>query len=117
MEEGLSRLNHLLGNGLVGLVTGASGLGKSALVRRFIQECSPQMCDPQYCHLAQLSANSVLKIIVTQLGEVPRFGKGKLYCQILERAKRSESKMLLIFDEAHLLSGEALVYLRLLKPI
>ena len=28
MEEGLSRLNHLLGNGLVGLVTGASGLGK-----------------------------------------------------------------------------------------
>jgi len=35
MEEGLSRLNHLLGNGLVGLVTGASGLGKSVLVRRF----------------------------------------------------------------------------------
>ncbi len=59
MEEGLSRLNHLLGNGLVGLVTGAIGLGKSALVRRFIQECSPQVCDPQYCHLAQLPANRV----------------------------------------------------------
>ena len=75
MEEGLSRLNYLLGNGLVGLVTGASGLGKSALVRRFIQDCSPQVCNPQYCHLAQLPGSSLLKLIVTLLGEVPKFWK------------------------------------------
>ncbi len=114
MEEGLSRLNYLLGNGLVGLVTGASGLGKSALVRRFIQDCSPQVCDPQYCHLAQLPGSSLLKLIVTLLGEVPKFGKDRLYSQILDRAKRSEGTMLLILDEAHLLSGDALVDLRLL---
>jgi len=114
MEEGLSRLSYLLDNGLVGLVTGASGLGKSALVRRFIQECSPRVCEPLYCHLAHLPANGLLKFIVSQLGEVPRLGKGKLYSQILDRAKRSEGTLLLIFDEAHLLSGEALVDLRLL---
>lgn len=114
MEEGLSRLNYLVGNGLVGLVTGASGLGKSALVRRFIQDCSPRVCNPQYCHLAQLPGSSLLKLIVTLLGEVPKFGKDRLYSQILDRAKRSEGTMMLIFDEAHLLSGDALVDLRLL---
>jgi type II secretory pathway predicted ATPase ExeA len=30
MEEGLARLTHLVQSGLLGLVTGASGLGKSA---------------------------------------------------------------------------------------
>ena len=114
MEEGLSRLSYLLGNGLVGLVTGASGLGKSALIRRFMQDCSTQACDAQYCHLAQLPGSSLLKCIVTLLGEVPKFGKDRLYSQILERAKRSEGTMLLIFDEAHFLSGDTLVDLRLL---
>ena len=50
----------------------------------------------------------------TLLGEVPKFGKDRLYSQILDRAKRSEGTMLLILDEAHLLSGDALVDLRLL---
>jgi len=114
MEEGLSRLSYLLENGLVGLVTGASGLGKSALLRRFIQECSPRVCEPLYCHLAHLPANGLLKLILTQLGEVPRRGKDRIYSQILERAKRTEGTLLLVLDEAHLLSGEALVDLRLL---
>ena len=67
------------------------------------------VCDPQYCHLAQLPGSSLLKFIVTLLGEVPKFGKDRLYSQILDRAKRSEGTMLLILDEAHLLSGDALV--------
>jgi type II secretory pathway predicted ATPase ExeA len=44
MEEGLSRLNHLVQSGVLGLVTGASGLGKSALLKRFMSEQSPQIC-------------------------------------------------------------------------
>jgi len=63
------------------------------------------VCDPQYCHLAQLPGGSLLKLIVTLLGEVPKFGKDRLYSQILDRAKRSEGTMLLILDEARLLSG------------
>ena len=114
MEEGLSRLSYLRENGLVGLVTGASGLGKSALLRRFIQECSPRVCEPLYCHLAHLPSNGLLKLILTQLGEVPRRGKDRLYSQLLDRAQRSEGVLLLILDEAHLLSGDALVDLRLL---
>ena len=114
MEEGLSRLQHLVQNGVLGLVTGASGLGKSALLKRFIGEQSPQVCQTIYCHLAHLPANGLLKLVLGQLGEVPKRGKDKLYSQILDRARRTEGTLLLIFDEAHLLSGDALVDLRLL---
>ena len=114
MEEGLSRLQHLVQNGVLGLVTGASGLGKSALLKRFIGEQSPQICQTIYCHLAHLPANGLLKLVLGQLGEVPKRGKDKLYSQILESARRTEGTLLLIFDEAHLLSGDALVDLRLL---
>jgi general secretion pathway protein A len=114
MEEGLSRLNHLVQSGVLGLVTGASGLGKSALLKRFMSEQSPQICQTIYCHLAHLPANGLLKLVLSQLGEVPKRGKDKLYSQILDRARRTEGTLVLIFDEAHLLSGDALVDLRLL---
>jgi general secretion pathway protein A len=114
MEEALARLQHLVQSGLLGLVTGASGLGKSALLKRFIADQSPQHCTPIYCHLAHLPSNGLLKVVLTQLGEIPRRGKDKLYSQLMDRARRVEGTLLLIFDEAHLLSGEALVDLRLL---
>jgi len=40
--------------------------------------------------------------------------KQRVYQQILERAQRSEETLLLIFDEAHLLTSESLTDLRLL---
>ena len=114
LEEGVSRLQHLVQNGLLGLVTGASGLGKSALLKRFMAEQSPQDCQTIYCHLAHLPSNGLLKLVLSQLGEVPKRGKDKLYSQILDRAQQTDAALLLIFDEAHLLSGDALVDLRLL---
>jgi general secretion pathway protein A len=114
MAEGLSRLQHLVQNGLLGLVTGASGLGKSALLKRFIGEQSAQTCHAIYCHLAHLPANGLLKLVLGQLGEVPKRGKDRLYSQILDRARRIEGTLLVIIDEAHLLNGDALVDLRLL---
>lgn len=114
MQEGLSRLQHLVHSGLLGLVTGASGLGKSALLKRFMGEQSPQVCQTIYCHLAHLPTNGLLKLVLSQMGELPKRGKDKLYSQLLDRARRTEGTLLLVFDEAHLLSGDALVDLRLL---
>ncbi len=72
--------------GTVGLVTGASGVGKSALLKRFMHE----------------------------LDEVPRRGKDRLFEQILAKARQAEGTLLVIFDEAHLLNVDALTDIRLL---
>jgi hypothetical protein len=39
----------------------------------------PQHCQAVYCHLTHLSSASLLKMVVTQLGETPRRGKERLY--------------------------------------
>ena len=114
MQQGLARLAHLVEHATLGLVTGPTGVGKSALLKRFLHELSRQQCESVYCHLTHLKSTGMLKMILSRLGEVPRRGKERLFEQILERAARAESKLLLIMDEAHLLEGEALTDLRLL---
>jgi general secretion pathway protein A len=114
MDEGLARLAYLVEHGTLGLVTGGSGVGKSALLKRFLHDLAPQHCEAIYCHLTHLPSSGMLKLIVTELGEVPRLGKDRIYQQILERAARAEGTLLLVFDEAHLLDGDALTDLRLL---
>lgn len=114
MDEALARLEYLVQCGQLGLVTGQSGVGKSALLKRFLHGLQPQHCQACYCHLSHLPSSGLLKLVVTQLGESPRRGKERLYEQILERASRTEGTLLLVFDEAHLLDGEALTDLRLL---
>ena len=114
MKEGLARLEFLLDMGELGLVTGPTGVGKSALIKRFLSRLTPQQCETVYCHLTHLPSAGLLKLIATQMGEAPRRGKDRLYEQILDRAHQAEGAMLLIFDEAHLLSAESLTDLRLL---
>jgi len=114
MDEGLARLEYLVEHGTLGLVTGASGVGKSALLKRFLHSLPPQQCEAIYCHLTHLPSSGMLKMVVSQLGEMPRLGKDRIYKQILERATRAEGTLLLVFDEAHLLDGDALTDLRLL---
>jgi len=112
-EEGLARLNYFIEHGTLGLLTGPSGVGKSALLKRFLSGLSQQY-ETVYCHLTHLSSSGLLKRVASQLGEQPRHGKERLYDQILERAQRAEGALLLVFDEAHLLSSESLTDLRLL---
>jgi general secretion pathway protein A len=114
MQEGLARLNHLVEHATLGLVTGPTGVGKSALLKRFLHELSRQRYETVYCHFTHLNATGLLRTIITQLGEHPRRGKERLFAQILEHASRTECTLLLIVDEAHLLDGEALTDLRLL---
>ena len=60
MDEGLARLEYLVQCGQLGLVTGASGLGKSALLKRFFHGLPQQQCQAIYCHLTHLPSTSML---------------------------------------------------------
>ncbi len=113
MKEALARLTFLVDHAGLGLVTGPSGVGKSALLKCFLDQL-PQRCEAVYCHLTHLSSSGLLKVLVAQTGEVPRRGKDRLFEQLYQAAKRAEGTLLLVIDEAHLLDGEALIDLRLL---
>jgi len=114
MEEGLARLRHLMEHGVLGLVTGPSGVGKSALLKRFLHSINGQQYHTVYCHLTRLSAFGLLKQIVDQLGPEPQFAKEQLFQQMLRYPQSVERTLLLILDEAQLLLSEALTDLRLL---
>ena len=77
------------------------------LIERFFRTVQEQL-------EAEVRAAALLTLVVTQLGDVPRRGKDRLYEQILERAERTEGTLLLVFDEAHLLDAAALTDVRLL---
>jgi general secretion pathway protein A len=114
LSEGLARLRFLMSDGTLGLVTGATGLGKSALVKRFLHELRGPHCHTCYLHLTHLPALGLLQQLVRRLGETPSWHKEGLLCQLLERAKKVDGTLLVVLDEAHLLPAESLIDLRLL---
>ena len=114
MQQGLARLRYVAEHGTVGLVTGASGVGKSALLKRFMHELSGPQWQPVYLHLTHLPAAGMLKLLVSKLDEVPRRGKDRLFQQVLQKASQAEGTLLVILDEAHLLNVDALTDIRLL---
>jgi general secretion pathway protein A len=114
MRQGLARLRYLAEQATVGLVTGASGVGKSALIKRFLHELPRPQYEAVYLHLTHLPSAGLLKLLVAKLGEVPRRGKDRLFEQILDKARHTEGALLVLLDEAHLLDGDALTDIRLL---
>jgi general secretion pathway protein A len=112
--QGLARLDYFVRDGLLAIILGQTGLGKSSLLRLFIQALAKNRCRPLYLHLTHLNARGLLRLIVTALGEEPRWGKDRLFGQILERVRKDDAPTLLILDEAHLIDPDALTDLRLL---
>ena len=114
IAQGLARLDYLAQQGLVALLLGQTGVGKSSLLRLFIQALSSNRYNTRYVHLTHLNARGLLRLIVTELGEAPAFGKDRLFTQILERVRKADAPTILILDEAHLIAPDALTDLRLL---
>ena len=113
-EQALARLKFFEQQGAIALIIGQTGLGKSSLLRLFIQDLPHNRYHPVYLHLTPLNANAFLRLIVTKLGEKPLLGKDRMLIQILERIKLNDKCTLFIIDEAHLIDPKILTDLRLL---
>lgn len=113
-EQALARMKFFLEQGRLALVTGQTGIGKSSLLRMVRQSMPQNRYTPVYMHLTSVSPGAFLRLIVTQLGEVPRFGKDRLFLQIVERIKKNDTQTVMIIDEAHLIPAQTLIDLRLL---
>ena len=114
IEQALARLKFFQDQGLIALIIGQTGIGKSTLLRLFIHNLPQNRYHPVYVHLTPINANAFLRLIVTKLGEAPRIGKDRLFLQIADRIGKNEKCTLLIIDEAHMIDPKALTDLRLL---
>jgi len=114
ISQSLARLEYFSRQGTLALVIGQTGVGKSTLLRLFIQKLSKNRYRPLYLHFTGINSNALLRLIVTQLGEAPRRGKDSLFLQILDRTRNGDLTTILVIDEAHLIDPEALTDLRLL---
>lgn len=116
LNQALARLHYFLSSGSIALITGHTGAGKSSLIKFFLQSVqnNDNNFHPVYLYITDLRITSILKFIVSGLGETPRHTKGLVFQQIVDITKRSNSSIIIIIDEAQLLTTEALTDLRLL---
>ncbi len=113
-DQALARLKFFQQQGNIALILGQTGIGKSSLLKIFQQGMLPNKFNHIYLHLTPISPNAFLRMIVAKLGESPRFGKDRLFLQIVEKLTKTEMDTLLIIDEGHLIPPQALTDLRLL---
>lgn len=114
ITQGLARLEYFATAGRLALLTGPTGVGKSSLIKLFIASLSRNRYRCVYVYLTHVGANGLLKLIVSAMGEAPKYSKDRLFLQILDKARQSEPTTLLVLDEAHLVEPQTLTDLRLL---
>lgn len=112
--QGLARLQYLLLSGSIAVLYGQTGVGKSTLLKLFFSQIPSNQFLPVYVHFTHVKSSSLFALIVSQLGEIPKHTKDRLFLQIIDKAKRSNLTPILIIDEAHLLCSDVLTDLRLL---
>ena len=114
MTQGLARLQYMAQYATIAMLTGEEGVGKSTLLKLFIHWLSQNHYHSVYLHLTNLKESGLLRLLVSSLGEMPARCKEKAFLQVLAKTKDKDVTTVVVIDEAHLLSSEALVDLRLL---
>lgn len=114
VKQGLARLHYLQVGGTIALLTGETGVGKSCLLKLFINSLTDNHYKTIYLHVTSIQTTSLLKLIVSGMGEIPKNTKERVFSQIIDKAYSTDAMTLLLIDEAHLLTSEALIDLRLL---
>ena len=114
MTQGIARLTFMIQYGFIALITGDEGVGKSSLIKLFINSLDKKQYYPVYQHITNLKSLSFLKILVSAMDEMPTLGKENAFHNIINKVNQKDITTIIIIDEANLLSTDALIDLRLL---
>lgn len=117
-QEARARIAFLIAQQAIGLITGAVGAGKTCAARAAAQALDRSRHTTIYLANPAIGARGIYQQIVAALGATPRVHKAALIPQAGELLTREHDErhkqVVVILDEAHLLSAEQLEELRLL---
>ncbi|QGH70849.1 AAA family ATPase [Pseudactinotalea sp. HY158] len=116
--EAVARISWCIGERALGVITGEVGAGKTVAVRAALATLDASRHTTIYIGNPAVGGRGIYGQIVTALGAVPRFHKASLIPQTADLLAAEEHErgrtVILILDEAHLLTAEQLEELRLL---
>ena len=116
--EAVARICWCIHERALGVITGEVGAGKTVAVRAALAHLDPSRHTTIYLGNPAVGGRGLYAGIVTALGGTPRFHKASLIPQTAELLAAEEHErgrtVILILDEAHLLTGDQLEELRLL---
>ncbi len=117
-DEAVARIRFCVAESLAGVIVGEVGVGKTVALRAAVHELDPTAHQVIYVANPAFGTRGLYVTIVRALGATPRFFKAEVMAQAqtLLAAEESERRrrVVLILDEAHLLSPEQLEEVRLL---
>lgn len=103
-REALARLQLMVENRYLGLLTGEVGSGKSTLIRRLFQSLDPMRYLPIYVSMANLKPRDFYGELLRHTGEMPPFSLVKakhLWAEVLQaRQEQAEKTPVVVVDEA-----------------
>jgi len=114
MQQGLARLRYLAEQATIALVTGGSGVGKSAPAETVPVRVAWAAMATGLSAPDTPASRGTVEVVSGQAGRVSRRGKERLFEQILQKARQADGGLLVILDEAHLVDPMALVDIRVL---
>jgi type II secretory pathway predicted ATPase ExeA len=116
--EATARVAWLVAERAIGVVTGEVGAGKTVAARAAVAALEPNRHTVNYIPNPAIGTRGLYQAIVTALGGAPRFLKASLIPQAVEAIATEElergKRVVLVVDEAHLLTPEQLEEIRLL---
>jgi len=116
--EAVARLGYCIAEGTLGVLVGDVGAGKTVAVRAAVAGLDRTRHHIVYIPNPAFGTRGLYVAIVAALGALPRYRKPELIAQtqdlLAAEAAERHRKVVLILDEAHLLTTEQLEELRLL---
>ena len=116
--EAVARISWCINEKTLGVITGEVGSGKTVATRAATTALDASRNSVIYLGNPAIGARGIYAAIVTALGGVPRFHKAALIPQTADALAAEEAekgkRVVVVVDEAHLLSAEQLEELRLL---